>query len=490
MKKLLIIAIISLFLFTSIVSSNGNIINKGYSNFFSFGSVNKLDKLILGDRLAYIGLQSYFTECWLYEFTFNNPNNLTCTCSDGTVSSVSSGTWTNNDSIITTIWYGNNSQLVEINPYNCECRHISIGVGFLGLAYNPITNKLYGSSSNDYLFEIDPNTGEQELIGPFGHAVLYMVGMAFDADGVLYGWDLGNDYLWTINTSTGDATKVGSLGININYCVDGHFCFDDDTLYMVYSNILYRCDKTTGSCELVGNFEGFGEYIFITLLAIPWDNLPPYPPSNPNPPNGAKGVVDVEMNWSGGDPNGDNVTYDIYFGTTIPPPLILENHRYTNFDPGNLENCKTYYWKIVAWDEHGEYTEGPIWNFTTNCNPDTPIIAGPTRGRTWVLYEYNFTISDPDGDMMWIHIDWQYGTPSKWNGPYPSGSTIKLNYSWRKKATYTIRAQTMDNNSLLSDWGTLTVNMPRNRVVYNSFFEWFFERFPMLEVIVSRLMNL
>ena len=489
LNKILIIFIISLFLFSSVISSNGIVIDLKNCNYFSYEYDNNSDKLLWNEHLAYIGTSNNPSDSWLYEFILSNPENLTCKCSDVTVSTVSSGTWTNNGTIITIIWYGNNSKFVEINPSNCECRVISSVVDFLGLAYNPFDDRMYCSSLDNNLYEIDPDTGEQEHIGPFGSGVLYMIGMAFDTDGVLYGWDLGQDSLWTINTSTGEATKIGSLGININYCADGHFCFDDDTLYMAYSNILYRFDKTTGECTLVGYFDLEGDAM-VTLLAILWGNLPPYPPSNPNPPNGAKGVVDVEINWSGGDPNGDNVTYDIYFGTTTPPPLILENHRYTTYDPGTLENCKTYYWKIVAWDEHGEYTEGPIWNFTTNCNPDTPIITGPTRGRTWVWYEYNFSISDPDGDIMWIHIDWQYGTPSKWDGPYPSGSTVKLNYSWRKKGTYTIRAQTMDNNSLLSEWGTLNVTMPRNRDTYNSLFEWFFERFPMLKVIISRVLNL
>ena len=81
---------------------------------------------------------------------------------------------------------------------------------------------------------------------------------------------------------------------------------------------------------------------------------------------------------------------------------------------------------------------------------------------------------------MRIHIDWGHGTPGKWDGPFPSGSIIKYNYSWRKKGTYTIRAQTRDSNGLLSDWGTLIVTMPRKKATYNSLFVKFLEQFPIL----------
>ncbi len=40
------------------------------------------------------------------------------------------------------------------------------------------------------------------------------------------------------------------------------------------------------------------------------------------------------------------------------------------YNPGSLEFEKTYYWKIVAEDNHGDSTEGDVWHFTTevwNC---------------------------------------------------------------------------------------------------------------------------
>ncbi len=96
-------------------------------------------------------------------------------------------------------------------------------------------------------------------------------------------------------------------------------------------------------------------------------NNPPGPePSNPVPGDGATNVdVTVGLSWTGGDPDGDTVTYDVYFGTTSSPPKVASNQSLTTYDPGTLEYTTTYYWKIISWDSHGVSTEGSIWQFTT-----------------------------------------------------------------------------------------------------------------------------
>jgi hypothetical protein len=95
-------------------------------------------------------------------------------------------------------------------------------------------------------------------------------------------------------------------------------------------------------------------------------NLPPNQPSNPSPSNGAiDQSTDVNLSWTCTDPNGDPLTYDVYFGTTNNPPLVLSNISQSSYDPGTLNNQTTYYWKIVAEDNQGESTAGPIWNFST-----------------------------------------------------------------------------------------------------------------------------
>ncbi|MCK4781796.1 prepilin-type N-terminal cleavage/methylation domain-containing protein [Candidatus Parcubacteria bacterium] len=96
-------------------------------------------------------------------------------------------------------------------------------------------------------------------------------------------------------------------------------------------------------------------------------NHPPFTPANPSPSNSAIDVsIDTVLSWTGGDPDTeDTVTYDVYFGTSAFPPLISENQLETSYNPGTLNYNTKYYWQITAIDNHGSFTEGDIWNFTT-----------------------------------------------------------------------------------------------------------------------------
>lgn len=110
------------------------------------------------------------------------------------------------------------------------------------------------------------------------------------------------------------------------------------------------------------------------------ENTIPFTPNNPSPLNGAiNQATTVDLIWSGGDPDaGDTVTYDVFFGTTSTPSKIASNQSATSYDLGVLNYGTTYYWKILAWDNHGASTAGPVWHFDTIATPDTtpPTISG------------------------------------------------------------------------------------------------------------------
>lgn len=100
---------------------------------------------------------------------------------------------------------------------------------------------------------------------------------------------------------------------------------------------------------------------------------PPYAPSVPSPTDGATGTpTDSSLKWTGGDPDqGDNVTYQVYFGTNDNLQLVSDNQTANSFNPGTLNYNTQYYWKVIARDNHGITTEGPIWSFITGSAPST-----------------------------------------------------------------------------------------------------------------------
>ncbi|UCC79202.1 MAG: hypothetical protein JSW64_13140 [Candidatus Zixiibacteriota bacterium] len=94
-------------------------------------------------------------------------------------------------------------------------------------------------------------------------------------------------------------------------------------------------------------------------------NNPPAAPSNPSPAHGATDQsTTVQLSWSCSDPDGDDLTYDIYFGTSATPPLVQSNQTATTYNPGTLQPGTTYYWQIIA-DDGTDQTEGSIWSFST-----------------------------------------------------------------------------------------------------------------------------
>lgn len=122
---------------------------------------------------------------------------------------------------------------------------------------------------------------------------------------------------------------------------------------------------------------------------------PPEVPTNPKPADYAINVdVSKDLAWTNSDQDiGEDVYSDLYFGTTNPPPLLEANIFETTYDVGIMQFHTKYYWKIVAHDNHGKVTEGPIWSFTTASVPDiTPPTITIEKPKSGYFY-----IQDNDG---------------------------------------------------------------------------------------------
>ena len=223
------------------------------------------------------------------------------------------------------------------------------------------------------------------------------------------------------------------------------------------------------------------------------ENAPPFAPSDPDPYDGETGVyIEHFLYWVGGDPNtGDIVYYDLFFGTTSPPPLEAEDLLTTAYDPGIMELDTVYYWQIVSEDSQGLTTDGPIWHFTTESEPSNPPgapdIDGPISGDPGTSYDYKFNSVDLDGDNVKYYIDWGDVTSDE-TGFNPSGTDVTVPHTWTSSGKYTITAYAEDSTGNSGPSSTFQVTMPRDKSINRPILNWL-QCHPILFPLLQKLLQ-
>ncbi len=223
-------------------------------------------------------------------------------------------------------------------------------------------------------------------------------------------------------------------------------------------------------------------------------NRAPDTPSNPDPSDGKTDVdINSDISWQGEDPDWfDTLTYDIYFGTTNPPPLVESDYDDVTYDPGLLDYETIYYWKIIASDPYGESTEGPIWEFTTkqNTGPTDPEIVGPPKGIPNREYSFTFVSNDSDDSDVYYYIDWGDGNIEEWIGPYSSGSIARIGHTWEEQSIFIIKAKAKDIFDAESGWSEFEIEIPRIRDTHNPIILQLLERFQNAFPIIRQILGL
>ena len=94
----------------------------------------------------------------------------------------------------------------------------------------------------------------------------------------------------------------------------------------------------------------------------------PYP-HHPTPSHSSLNVSpNARLSWLHTDPQGDSVTFDVYFGPENPP-IVATDQTSFDYEPGFLEFWTNYYWRIVAHNSRGNEVSSPIWTFRTQTGP-------------------------------------------------------------------------------------------------------------------------
>jgi hypothetical protein len=204
---------------------------------------------------------------------------------------------------------------------------------------------------------------------------------------------------------------------------------------------------TSGSVSFFFTDTG-GNWRQVLLSFSPVSATCPTPgtPSNPFPSDTATEIPlkNQTLSWAS---NGDS--YDVYFGTSnIPPnPLFVGNVIGTSFSLPALNPNTTYYWKMVAKNNCGNSTSGPLWSFATVAAiPAPPILVSPGNGETGVGLSPTLVWNAPPGAI--ISYDLQLSADPSFATTIVDGSGLtttsylvssplsnETSYYWRVRAT-------------------------------------------------------
>ncbi|RLD81644.1 MAG: hypothetical protein DRJ15_03850 [Bacteroidetes bacterium] len=184
-------------------------------------------------------------------------------------------------------------------------------------------------------FTVDPQVGSPHI--EFNLDATACSDLETPSGELLVRWDLNDDGTFESDYST---AKLGTA------------TFDTPGSYTI------RCEVKDGG----------GLTASATQQITVHDNEPPTAPANPNPVNAAADMpILAGLQWTCDDPDGDPITFDVYFGTSQDPILVSEGQDPNSYQPASMQYSTTYYWKIVAYDDHGHSTEGPLWSFSTSA---------------------------------------------------------------------------------------------------------------------------
>jgi RHS repeat-associated protein len=174
-----------------------------------------------------------------------------------------------------------------------------------------------------------------------------------------------------------------------------------------------------------------------TFDTQPAPNNPPSVPSNPSPSVASTDQpVSGTLSWSCSDPDGDDITYKVYLGTSTSN-MSLYKTVYSRSCSYSLEPATRYYWYVVASDGQQSST-GQTWNFKTKSNLSKPTNPSPADYSTDIETTGTFSWSGNNNSgvtyAVWLgtsSVDLkQYKTTTSTSVSY-EGLEADQNYFWK-----------------------------------------------------------
>jgi len=155
--------------------------------------------------------------------------------------------------------------------------------------------------------------------------------------------------------------------------------------------------------------------------------------------------------------------------TLSSSPLFLDDQNTQFFSQKTSEPATEKVPQQTIQDDSykSSYSVFSFENPLTNNPPNPPLIEGPTTGDTRTIYLFNITVTDPDKDpLVLLEVDFGDGSDvfqeCGCNGPWPSGTVLRVEHQWKKRGTFVLKARVQDGHGIWSDWGTLDISLSKS----------------------------
>jgi hypothetical protein len=206
-------------------------------------------------------------------------------------------------------------------------------------------------------------------------------------------WE-GEATTWDVYVGSGDPPPLAQAGVNgksytFTTAVGGQF---------------YWRVETKDEHNVVSTSPTWGFFI----------NSAPDIPTLLDPMNDSIGFpVSSPLNWEGSDPEGDPLTFDVYFGTAPSPEIVASDLADATYSPA-LEASTKYYWKIVAKDNHGASKSSAVYTFTTGLEPIMTYTGDYTADEPAENYTYDVSFTKASSTSIQTDNYWNSG----WTGVF------------------------------------------------------------------------
>ena len=120
--------------------------------------------------------------------------------------------------------------------------------------------------------------------------------------------------------------------------------------------------------------------------------------------------------------------------------------------------------------------------------PDPPTITGPIEGKLNIRYTYEIISEDPQCDNICYTVMCS-DLPLIYKSQYcESGHVLVYNHSWddfyQMEPPYFITAKATDCQGHESEWSSIEISIPKNKIINNLILDRLLIRFPILKFLI------